>query len=283
MKDRRNAVTGIGITGGAGRIGRTLAEGLPEGYEITLVDRRPGEDLPARCRFIQAELSREEEVRGIFDGLDAVIHLAANPSTRAPWDGVLNDNIVATYNVFEEARRASVRKLVFASTNHVQNGYVMGETPRELDASYVKAHGLIRLGDPPAPDSLYGVSKLFGEDLGRYYARLFGIQFVALRLGWAAPDTYSPTRRDEANENHLRALFLSKRDSIQLVTRALEVDADYLVAYGISDNKDRFFDLSETTEKLGYHPEDGAESYFRGDGSASRSVPGSGLPDPDQE
>jgi nucleoside-diphosphate-sugar epimerase len=241
VESRGNVVTRIGITGGAGRIGRTLAEGLPERYEITLVDKKDGQNIPARFKFIQAELSEEEAVKGILEGLDAVIHLAANPSTRAPWESVLNDNIVATYNVFEEARRAGVRKLVFASTNHVQNGYVMGETPLELDASYVESHGLIRFDDPPAPDSLYGVSKLFGEDLGRYYARLFGIQFVALRLGWAAPDTAPPMQRGKANENHLRALFLSKRDSIQLVMRALEVDVDYLAAYGISDNEGRFF------------------------------------------
>lgn len=255
-------ITQVGITGAAGRIGKLLTKGLSERYELTLFIRETKPDASLRLRTVRADLSKAEEVKGIFEGLDAVIHLAANGSIRAPWESALTTNIVATYNVLEEARRAGVIKFVFASTNHVQNGYVMGETPATSYTSYVKSKGLIKLTDPPAPDSLYGVSKLFGEDLGRYYARFFGIQFVALRIGGVAHKKAPPIRRGKADEAHGRAMFLSERDCVELVIRALEVDTEYLVAYGISNNKERIFDLTETRRKLGFHPKDKSEDFF---------------------
>ena len=169
---------------------------------------------------------------------------------------------MTTYNVLEEARRAGVIKFVFASTNHVQYGYAIGETPTTFDTSYVGRKGLIKLNDPPAPDSLYGVSKLFGEDLGRYYARIFNIQFVALRIGGAdAKPQPPPTRGGTAHEVRARDMFLSEKDCVEAFARALEVNVDYLVAYAISNNKERIFDLTETKMKLGFHPKDRAEAY----------------------
>lgn len=255
-------ITQVGITGAAGHIGKTLIEGLSERYELTLFIRETKPDTSLRLRTVKADLSKVEEVKGIFEGLDAIIHLAANPNVHAPWGSVLTNNIVATYNVLEEARRAGVIKFVFASTNHVQYGYAIGETPTTFDTSYVERNGLIKLTDPPAPDSLYGVSKLFGEDLGRYYARIFNIQFVALRIGAAASKNEPPIRGEKAHEVSSRAMFLSERDCVEAFTKALEVNVDYLVAYAISNNKERIFDLTETKRKLGFHPKDRAEAYF---------------------
>ena len=122
----------------------------------------------------------------------------------------------------------------------------------------------MRLGDPPAPDSYYGVSKLFGENLGWYYWRIYGIQFVALRIG-ATSQQDDPSRRGTDREDYLRAMFLSKRDCVEAFRRALQVDTDYLIAYAISDNDRRVFDMKETMEKLGYNPQDNAEDYFKKD------------------
>lgn len=227
-------------------------------YRETKPDSAPG------LKLIQADLSQEEQVKGIFDGLDAVIHLAASPSPRASWEDVLTKNIIATYNVYQEAHRAGVTKIVFASTNHVQHAYTMAETAGTEDMSYVEKNGLIKLSDPPAPDSLYGVSKLFGEDLGRYYARFFGIQFVSLRIGWAAPEIV-PARAigiNKSRKDHFRVMFVSRRDLVEAFDRALQVDTDYLVAYAVSDNKLCVFDLTETREKLGFNPKDNSETYF---------------------
>lgn len=257
-------ITQVGITGAGGRIGSALAASLADKYKLTLFYRKTKPDPSLGLKLVQADLSDKEQVKGIFDGLDAIIHLAADPSTRATWEGVLNKNIIATYNVYEEARCAGVSKIVFASTNHVQHAYIMGETAGTEDLSYVERNGLIKLSDPPAPDSLYGVSKLFGEDLGRYYARFFGIQFVSLRIGWAAPEV-APARvigSDKSHKDHFRVMFLSRRDLVDAFDRALQVETDFLVAYAVSDNKPCVFDLTETREKLGFNPRDNSETYF---------------------
>jgi len=263
MKDKGRAIIKVGITGAGGRIGRILTEGLADNYELTLFIRNTQPDTSRNLKIVKADLSKEGEVKGIFEGLDAVIHLAASPSTRTPWESVLQNNIVATYNILEEARRAGVKRVIFASTNHVQNGYAMEETPNSLDPSFIESRRLIKLSDPPAPDSYYGVSKLFGEDLGRYYSRLHGLEFISVRIGWAAPKTLPPIQREKTTERHLRALFFSQRDCVDLFMKTLEVEADFLVVYGVSNTRTPIFDLTETRRILGYNPQDNEEEYFQ--------------------
>jgi nucleoside-diphosphate-sugar epimerase len=255
----------VGITGAGGLIGVDLSQGLSEKYELTLFYRKTKPDISLKLKMVQADLSDEKQIKGIFDGLDAIVHLAASANTQSPWDEVLNNNIIATYNVYEEARRAGVSKIVFASSNHTQHAYTMGKTTLSEDLSYVKKHGLVKLDDPPAPDSLYGVSKLFGEDLGRYYSRFYGIKFVCLRIGTAFGVHWTGLmmKADKPTRDHLRALYLSKRDLIDIFDKALQIDAYYMVAYAVSDNKPAVFDLTETREKLGFSPNDNSQTYLQ--------------------
>ncbi|MBN2128333.1 MAG: NAD(P)-dependent oxidoreductase [Sedimentisphaerales bacterium] len=263
MADKKGSISKVGITGAAGRIGKNLAAGLAEKYELTLFYRNNKPDTVRKLDMVRADIAKEEETRGIFDGLDAVIHLAASPSTQTPWEDVLKNNIIGTYNVLEEARRAGVRRVVFASTNHVQNGYAVEDGPLSLDPEFTKSGRLIKLTDPPAPDSYYGVSKVFGEDLGRYYVQFHGLEFVSVRIGWAAPETLPDRKLTETAERHLRALFFSQRDCVDLFIRTLEVKADFLVVYGVSNSRNPIFDLNETKDILGYEPRDNEEEYFR--------------------
>jgi nucleoside-diphosphate-sugar epimerase len=265
MTGIRNTITKVGITGAAGNIGITLTEGLADKYDLTLFynQHEVKQIYQQKFRTIKANLSQKEEVKGIFEGLDAVIHLAADPSPASPWESILTNNIITTYNIFEEARRVSISRIIFASTNHVQHGQSMNDTPASLSPFYVRHRGYMRLSDPPAPDSYYGVSKLFGEDLGWYYWRMHGIQFVSLRIGATTQQDDPSIPGGPDGEDYLRAMFLSKRDCIEAFRRALQVDTDYLIAYAISDNDRRVFDMKETTEKLGYNPQDNAEDYFK--------------------
>ena len=263
VESEKRKIVKVGITGAGGRIGRTLTEGLADTYELTLFIRNTQPETSRSLKIVKADISNEEETKGIFEGLDAVIHLAASPSTQAPWEDVLKNNIVGTYNVLEEARRAGVRRVVFASTNHVQNGYAAEDSPGSLDPEFLKRGKLIKLTDPPAPDSYYGVSKAFGEDIGRYYVRFHGLEYVSVRIGWAAPGTLPDRELSETHERHLRAVFFSRRDCIDLFIKTLEVEADYLVVYGVSNTKNPIFDLTETKKILGYDPADNDEEYFR--------------------
>jgi nucleoside-diphosphate-sugar epimerase len=122
---------------------------------------------------------------------------------------------------------------------------------------------LIKLDDPPAPDSLYGVSKLFGEDLGRYYSRFYGMQVVSLRIGWAECEKMKAHMQspDNAIRDHVRVMFLSRRDLIDVTDKALQIETDYINVFAVSDNNPGVFDLTETREKLGFNPKDNAKDW----------------------
>lgn len=243
----------IGITGSDGNVGTKLRVGLSEEYDL-----RSYTLDTVDYDSVKADLSDPEQVRGIFDGLDCLVHLAAEISARAPWEEILPNNIIATQNVFAEAVRAGVKKIVFASTNHTQHGHFMKDLKPHLTDSSVE--GLFNIDDGPHPDSIYGVSKLFGENLGRYYATVAGIQFIALRIGWTTVEDDPGALDGKENESHLRALYLSTRDCVHAFERAIEIDTDYLVAYATSDNRQYgIFDLIESKEKLGFHPLDSSD------------------------
>ena len=246
----------VGVTGAEGHIGSALREGLGGRYEVV-----PFTLTSQTFDSVAVDLSDAAAILGIFDGLDAVIHLAADPSPTGSWESMLQNNISATYNVLEESRRARVKKVVFASTNHTQHGYTIGGSPDELDLT---RNFMLRIDDPPNPTSLYGVSKLTGEQLGRFFSREHGLQFVALRIGATGRGDDPTTAVGSPSEDYMRAMFISKRDITEAFALALEVDQEFLIAYAVSNNDRRIFDMRSTHEGLGFYPVDNAEDYYPG-------------------
>jgi len=255
----------VGITGAGGKIGTVLSEDLAEEFDFTLFDNQwdSKQPPPKNLKMVDVDFSRADEVEGVFEGLDVVIHLAASSHHDSSWEKVLPNNIIATKHVFDEALRAKVGRIVFASSNHVQMGYAMVDTPVSLSPFYLHHRGYIRLDDPPAPDSYYGISKLFGEELGWYYSKKFGIRFIALRIGATGPNDDLESTKGTEFEEYVRAMFLSRQDCAEAFRRAIEVDADFLIAYAISDNDRRLFDMKESMEKLQFYPRDNSEDFFR--------------------
>jgi NAD+ dependent glucose-6-phosphate dehydrogenase len=245
----------VGITGAEGRIGGYLRTDLADVHQISSFT------LTAQSfESIVVDISDANAMNGVFSGLDAVIHLAGNPSPKGTWESMLNNNIIGTFNVLEESRRAGVKKVVFASTNHTQHGETMGDSPATLDVSNPV---MLRLGDYFNPTSIYGASKATGEIYGRLFARQHGVQFVAMRIG-AIGEEDSPLRAvGKPSEDYIRAMFLSRRDMITAFQKALEVDREFTLAYVISNNGRRIFDMRETNENLGFYPQDDAETYFK--------------------
>ena len=146
---------------------------LREDYRLRLLDaREPVTSLAADEESQHIDVASLPAVEAAFDGVDAVLHLAAQPSTSATWTTLLKDNIDATHSVFEAARRRGIAKVVFASTNHVVGFYNL-EGAWPIDTRV-----------PIRPDSLYGVSKACGEALARYYADAFDMSIICLRIGW---------------------------------------------------------------------------------------------------
>ena len=244
----------VGITGANGTIGRVLLDGLKSEYELTAFSRRKV-DFPTNI----VNFDCPEEVMGKFEGLDAIIHLAADPSPLAPWESVRRHNVEAMYQVVEECVRSNVKRLVFASTNHTMHGHTILTSPETLDATKSVR---MKLSDTPNPDSLYAVSKLFGENLGKLYSEKWGLEFISLRIGWMIKEDDPTVMRDTPSEDYMRAMFLSQRDCVQAHVKALEVKSNFLIAFVVSNNGRRVFDLEETKINLGFDPKDDAEKFF---------------------
>jgi nucleoside-diphosphate-sugar epimerase len=239
----------VGITGASGNIGSTLQKGLCENYALTLFDIKQAAPL-CEAPFVKVDFGERNQLKGIFNGLDALIHLAGNPSPGAPRPHTYRNNFCATSYVFEEARAAGVKKIVYASSNFYHE-LAISEFLQGISRQK------ITLDMPPSPLSLYGESKVFGENLGRHLAYL-GMHFVALRIGWTVP-TDNPIPYDGP---YMRGVFCSKRDLVQAFDKALEAETDFMAAFAVSNNTDNVFDLTETRKKLGFSPQDNSADYF---------------------
>lgn len=232
------------LTGAAGRIGVMLRERLPSyGVQLRLFDREPLDG------GVAGDIADATALDAAFPGVEAVVHLAGQ-STEASWPDVREANIEGTFQLFEAARRHGVRRVVYASSNHA-----VGFTPRAIED--------IPADTPPRPDTLYGVSKLFGEALGRYYSDRYDVQVACLRIGTCA--TTPPDYRSLAT-------WLSPDDCARLVHAALTApDLTYALVWGISANTRRWWSL-DAGRAIGYEPLDDAET-FAGHLSAGRDQP----------
>ena len=248
------------VTGSGGLIGQVVISHLRDQYDFSGLHRtrRPDEpDIPTTF----ADLADFDAVRPAFEGIDAVVHLGADPNMHASWESVLPNNLVGTYNVYEACRQAGVGRVVFASSNHAVGMFAR-------DEPYVR----IRVGDYSCldpdnvpqvdqnvrfrPDGYYGISKVFGESMGAYYAEEHGLEVACLRIG-------TVTRENDPTANvRMKATWLSHRDMAQLVDRCLSVEnLKFEIFYGVSGNKWRFWDIAHAQSFLGYQPQDDAESY----------------------
>jgi len=251
------------VTGAAGTIGRMLTTRLPAmGWQIRTLDKVA---LDGR-ETVVGDITDPSVMDAAMQGVNAVVHLAGQP-TEAPWPVIQAANIEGTFQVFEAARRAGVRRLIFASSNHA-----VGYTPRpdghEQPGGRDQPGGPDRPNGPdlpggrdlpddvPArPDTLYGVSKAFGEALARYYVDRYGMQVACLRIG-----TCSETPPDA----RAQATWLSPDDCARLVDACLRAEnLTFALVWGVSANRDRWWSQSGG-RALGYQPRDDAASHLPG-------------------
>lgn len=236
------------ITGAQGTVGTILSNALSRSFDVITVDI-VGEE---HGNNFLADIAEAEQLDAVFEKaahVDVVVHLAASSSVGSPWISVLRNNIVGTKNVYECARKRGVKKIVLGSTNHVTGAYEGIPPTLHKDDSPRQ----IRTSDPVRPDSDYAVSKVFGEALARYYFERYGIKSVCLRIGTVLKD-------DDPTDERARRTWLSHRDLVQLVTKSIVSDVNFGIYYGVSNNRDKFWDISDAEEQLGYQPEDDASS-----------------------
>jgi uronate dehydrogenase len=227
------------LTGAAGGLGTLMRDLLPGyGYELRLLDLLPVEGEPDA---IVADLADKEAVREAVRGVDAIIHLAGI-SLEASFDKILKANIEGTYNLYEAAREEGVPRIVFASSNHA-----VGFTPRPQGDD-----PLIPIDTPHRPDTFYGLSKSFGEDLAQLYWDKYGLETVSVRIGscFAEPSSV-----------RMLSVWMSPADGARLFHAALTAeDVKHTVVYGSSANTRLWWDLS-TARAIGYEPQDDSEQY----------------------
>jgi nucleoside-diphosphate-sugar epimerase len=247
------------VTGAEGTIGTAVREQLGARYELRSLTLAP-QDFPSHV----ADIADLDAILPAFESVDSVVHLAGSAAIETPWEDVLGNNIVGTYNVFEAARRAGVGRVVFASSNHAVGMYELDGAPALYEPDDERRY------DHTAeirPDSLYGVSKAYGEALGRFYSEQHGLRVFCLRIGAvrASDDPTVPSENPlleldaEGRRNRMRAVWLSRRDCAELIARCLEVDdVSWAIVYGVSGNPRRFWDLTHARELLGWEPQDAA-------------------------
>jgi uronate dehydrogenase len=245
------------ITGAGGLIGQILRRGLAGEYEFRGIDSRRSPGIR------RADMTKPKSIAREFEGVDTVVDLAGISQLTTPWREVWKNNIAATVNAFEAARRAGVRRVVFASSNHVTGLYERDQpyariVAGELDSLDRNEIPLIRTTDPIRPDSPYALGKAFGEAAGRYYADEFGLSVFCLRIG-------TVNAEDRPTGSRHFATLLTHADLIRLVRRALEAPPElrFGVYYGVSANTWRFWDVANARE-IGWIPEDDAERYRQG-------------------
>jgi uronate dehydrogenase len=226
------------ITGAAGGIGRSLRDSLLGVYRVLrlsdcvpLASARTGEEVDL------TELSDMAAVERMVAGVDGIVHLGGI-SGESEWESILQSNIVGTYNLFEAARQAGVKRIIVATSNHAVGFY---PRDRKIDHQVV-----------PRPDSRYGVSKAFAETLASLYADKHGIGFLCTRIGNFGPRPIDKRRL---------SIWISPRDYTQLVRIGLEhPDIRYEIVYGVSNNRRSWYDNS-SAERLGYRPQDDSEPF----------------------
>lgn len=232
------------LTGAAGGLGQVLRPRLKAYCEsLRLSDIAELGAAAAGEELRPAALEDAAAVSSLLEGVDAVVHLGG-VSVEGPFEPILQANIVGVYHLYEAARRHGVRRIVFASSNHVTGFYRQDEviTPR----------------DPMRPDGYYGISKAFGENLSRFYFDRYGIETACLRIGSSFP---------APKDRRMLATWLSHDDLERLVVSALTAPlVGHTVIYGMSANRTVWWDNSGARH-LGYVAQDSSEP-FRADAEA---------------
>ena len=226
------------LTGASGALGRRLVAYLGGlGWSLRLTDISPFPDqMPANCQFWHCDLSDQAGIMSLAEGCGTILHFGA-VSTEVDFEEILIPNYVGTYHVYEAAKRSGAR-VVFASSNHAV-GFHERDVVLDDDADFL-------------PSGFYGLSKAYGELMGRLYWFKHGVENVNLRIA-----ATSPRPIDERT----LATWFSYRDFCRLCERAvLARNVECCVVWGVSDNI-RSRRGTDARALIGWRPMDSADPF----------------------
>jgi uronate dehydrogenase len=226
------------LTGAAGALGCQLRQSLkPFANTLRLSDIAAMEPAKDGEEVVPCDLADKAAVDRLVAGCQAIVHLGG-VSVERPFEEILEANLKGVFHIYEGARRHGVKRVVFASSNHVIGFHKQGEV---LDAS-----------SPRRPDGYYGLSKAYGEDLSRFYFDRYGIETASLRIGSSFP---------EPKDRRMLITWLSYRDLTELVRCSLFAPKlGHAIVYGASANRDKWWDNRDAAH-LGFQPQDSSEQF----------------------
>ena len=227
------------LTGAAGGLGKVLRERLkPFARHIRLSDiANMAPAIDESEEVVPCDLSDKQAVHQLVEGVDAILHFGG-VSVERPFEEILGANISGVFHIYEAARKHGVKRVIFASSNHVIGFYKQDQT---LDAL-----------SPRRPDGYYGLSKSYGEDVASFYFDRYGIETVSIRIGSSFP---------EPQNRRMMSTWLSFDDLTQLIECSLYTpNVGHTVVYGVSANRDVWWDNSQAAH-LGYKPKDTSEIF----------------------
>ena len=226
------------ITGAAGRLGTQFRKGLaPLANTLRLSDRAENKDLQPNEEAVICELSDYDAVLKMTEGVDTIVHFGGAP-VETSWQEILDSSIRGSYHIYEGARRNCVKRVVYASSVHA--------------IGYHRLEDQIDANAPHRPDSLYGVSKCFVEDLSRLYWDKFGIETVCCRI-FSSFDQYTDRR--------MLWSMLTFDDCVRLVTASLTAPrVAHSIIFGTSSNRHKMVD-NRLAGHIGFEPQDSTEAH----------------------
>lgn len=229
------------LTGAAGRIGTAYRKHVGDRYALRLCDIRPVDD-PAGHGTEVVDLADPDAAQRACEGMETVVHLAADPRTTAEfYKDLLDANFKATYNIFRAAKDQGCQRVIFASSVNAIGAYPHTRQVREEDA--------------PCPGNVYGVSKAFGESLGSYFAHVENLSTIAIRIGAVV----ELAKIEPGPPEHWHQIVITYDDLNHLLDQCIETpDIRFAVVHGASNNRVNWMDITETSRLLDYHPQDDA-------------------------
>ena len=240
------------VTGASGLIGSLIKPKLSKYDRIVGLDKN-NSNYP--INYIN-DLSSVDDIVDIIieNQVRTVIHLAADAAVSASWKSILKNNLQTTRNIFESSKIAGVTKIIYASSNHAVGLFENDQPYKSIIAGhyYKIKHGSFDLINDHCdirPDSNYGVSKAFGESLGRYYHEEFGIKVACLRIGTVNKHN-SPISN---NSQRTFTTWCSYEDIINLIIACIDSDKiTFNIFYGVSNNTWKIWDISNQEKILNF-------------------------------
>lgn len=242
------------VTGAGGVIGGAVLKQLKDKYNLMALDREAVADVKSVC----VDVADFDAVREVMNGVDVVVHLAGE--IHSDWSGYLASNVVGTYNVFEAAHQAGVKRVIFASSGSVTAGWEREKPIADLvDGNYAEVPETwekLTHETLPRPAGIYGCTKLWGEGLARHYSDSTEMSVICLRIGGVSAENKPLTTRHYS-------VWCSQENIARMVEACIGApDAlKYDVFYVVSNNKWAYRDMAHAKDVLGFEPEGSAEDF----------------------